>query len=229
MSYSVHFMANRWGKNESSDRFHFLGLPNHCRWWLLPPNWKMLAPWKKSYDKPRQHNKKQRHHFVNKGLYSQSYSFSSSHVHVWELDHKKGWVLKNWCYELWCQKRLWRVPWTARRSNQSILKEINPEYSLEGLMLWKIENKRRGWQRRIWLDGITDSTHMSLRKLQQIVKDEEAWHAAVHGVTKSWTRLSNWTVHLKLVMSFFSSILFFDSVCQSSSLYYSCPFSFCSS
>ena len=190
---------------------------------------RMLAPWKKSYDKPRQHNKKQRHHFVNKGLYSQSYSFSSSHVHVWELDHKKGWVLKNWCFELWCQKRLWRVPWTARRSNQSILKEINPEYSLEGLMLWKIEDKRRGWQRRIWLDGITDSTHMSLRKLQQIVKDEEAWHAAVHGVTKSWTRLSNWTVHLKLVMSFFSSILFFDSVCQSSSLYYSCPFSFCSS
>ena len=90
MSYSVHFMANRWGKNESSDRFHFLGLPNHCRWWLQPQNWKMLAPWKKSYDKPRQHNKKQRHHFVNKGLYSQSYSFSSSHVHVWELDQKKA-------------------------------------------------------------------------------------------------------------------------------------------
>ena len=79
--------------------------------------------------------KKHRHYFANKDPHSQGYSFSSNHVWMWELDHKEGWVLKNWCFELWCWRRLLRVPWTARRSSQSILKEISPEYSLEGLML----------------------------------------------------------------------------------------------
>ena len=73
--------------------------------------------------KPRQHIKKQRHHFADQGPYSQSHGFSSSHVQMWELDHKEGWVLKNQCFELWCWRRLWRVPWTVRRSNQSILKK----------------------------------------------------------------------------------------------------------
>ena len=92
---------------------------------------KRLAPWKKSYDKPRQHIKKQRHYFANKGLSHQSYGFSSSHTWMWKLDHQKGWVLLySWCFKLWCWRRLLRVPWISGRSNQSFLKEINPKYSL---------------------------------------------------------------------------------------------------
>ena len=95
----------------------------------------MLALWKKSYDQSRQHIKKQRHYFADKGPSSQSYGFSNSHVWMWELDYKEIWVMKNWCFWTWFWRRLLRVPWTARRSNQSILKENSPECSLEGLML----------------------------------------------------------------------------------------------
>ena len=92
-------MANRRRKTGSSDKFYFLRLQNHYGVWLQPWNSKMFAPWKKSYDKPRQYIKKQRHHFVNKGLYGQSYGFTSSHIWMWELDHKERWAPKNRCFQ----------------------------------------------------------------------------------------------------------------------------------
>ena len=93
-------MGNRWGNSGNSVRLYFLGLQNHCRWWLPPWNSKTLASWKESYDKPRQHMKKQRHHFADKGPYKHSYGFSSSHVWMWELDHKEGWAPKKWYFRI---------------------------------------------------------------------------------------------------------------------------------
>ena len=173
--------------------------------------------WKESYDQLRQHIIKQKHHFVDKGPSSQSHIFSSSCVwcESWTIKKAEYWKIN--AFELWCWRRLLRVPWTARRSNQSILKEISPEHSLEGLMLklkrqhfghlmWrtdtlekilmlgKIEGRRkRRRQRMWWLEGITNSMDMSLSKLRDLVMDRKAWHAARQRVGRDWATELNWT------------------------------------
>ena len=229
-------MANRWGNSGNCNRLYFLGLQNHCRWWLQPWNWKTLAPWKKSYDKSIQRIKKLTNVCIVKAMLFPVVMYGCE---SWTI--KKAELQRIDAFELWCWRRLLRVAWTARRSNQSILKEINPEYSLEGLMLklkfqylgtWckeliylKDPGAGKHWRREekgVTEDEMVGWYHwLSGREFEQTLGDSDGQgrlsycsllQRVGHELSNWITNLYNWMQLMLCVLICFSCVLLFATL-----------------